>query len=276
MPWSTFGTGAATNPNVSYEAIGFGTDAAGTTVTANASANTKGNKSASLSSSTASAWTGLIFFASSPNSASLRWLFDISFDNGSTWAVQNLYAANATAAQTLITATIPIQVAAGSNVVVRAQCSTGSSTVKVAIVGIVGGTNGAPGFTTFTSLTADTTTTRPGATNVPLDNGSGTTWTELVTSTAATYGALMAVVDGNGTAFGTAQTGAVLLATGASSSEVEFFRWFVGMNTTTVTVSRGSSSLITKSIASGSRLSARIIGATPGTDNGRIALYGLS
>lgn len=269
------GSGSPTNPNVTYEAAGFGSDGAGTTVTAGAS-NTKGSPSAALINPTTSNWTGLIFYAAAISAANQRWLFDISFDNGSTWAIQNVYAALSATGQPLLALKIPLIVASGAVIKVQAQCSTAAATVRVAVEGIVGGATNAPGFTTFTNLLADTSTTRPSSINVPFDDDGSSGWTELIPSTAATYGALLAVVDSNGTALGAIQAGTVMLATGTNPNETEFARWMVGFSTATIGVSRGWASPIETSIASSQRISAQIRVATPGTDNGRIGLYGLS
>jgi hypothetical protein len=272
----SFGS-APTNPNVTFEALGFGSNGAGTTITANASANAKGT--GVPIATTSAAWTGFILYAANASAASLRWLIDLSFDGGSSWtAVSNVYTSANTAAQQSLAQRIPLIVPASTSVYARAQCSTGAATIKVALEGIVGGTTNAPGFTTFSSLLADTTNTRPSTIDVPLDDDGSSGWTQLISSTAATYGAIMGVVDGNGTVFGAAQAATVLLGTGAAASEVEIGRWMVGLNTTTVGVTRGWGAPVETSIPSGTRISAQIRAATPGAgpDNGRIGLYGLS
>jgi hypothetical protein len=171
---------------------------------------------------------------------------------------------------------IPIIVGNGAQVVARCQSNSGSATIRVAVTGIIGSSDDAPGFTTFAALNADTANTLPSSTNVPLDDDGSSGWTELIASTASTYGAVMAVGAGNGTAFGAAQAMTFMIGTGAAASEVLYFQWFVGAAASATPISRGQSPVIYRSIASGTRVSAQVRAATPGTDNARIAVYGLS
>lgn len=267
------GGGSPSNPTYTYEPIGFTSTGAGTTVTAGSPAHNKGSYTASLGT-TANNWVGFIVYCGPVSSANVRYMLDISFDDGTTDKISNLFFVLGSTTQAL-TMFIPVKANSGSIIKARCQASTASATFNIAIEGVVAAGSVAPGYTSMTGISLDTGNTRPSTTNVPFDDDGSSGWTQLIASTAATYNAIIAVADGNGTAFGTTQPASIFLATGAAASEVEFGRWFAVANTASGFNRGFPGAPFYLDIASGTRISAQIRAATPGTDNGRIGIYGL-
>jgi hypothetical protein len=266
------GSSSPVNPDTTYEALGFDSDGTGTQLQAGA-ANALGT--AVVIGVTTVDYDAIVVCIGPHSGATSRFMVDLSWDNFVTTHVANLfYADNSTNVSGFYE--IPIQVPSGSTIRGKLRSNTGSATCDVAVVGMAGNSTTPPGFTTFTSLNSDPANTRPSATDVPLDDDGSGGWTTLVASAAATYGALIACIGGNGTNFGTAQALTVMLATGAAASEAEFFRFVQAAGTGVITFNRGMSPIIRRSIASASRISAQVRAAVPGTDNARISLYGLS
>lgn len=270
MSWISFASGGAiSNATTTTEAL------TAQTVTANASANTKGSASTSLGT-TAAAWSGFYVYLYNAANSAHRYLVDISFDNGSTWAVSDLFChpATATTGTPLVRYFIPLQVASGAVVVARCQASTGASSVTCWITGEVADSDRPPGFTVFEALNIDTTNTRPSATDVALNGGS---WVSLVDPTSNAYSAILSSVGDNG-AMAAANQFLVQLAAGTSGGggETEFARYLGSVASSVPLPRMQASPLFPVSVASGARISAQTSGAaSPGTDSVRIGLYGL-
>lgn len=266
------GSSAPINPDTTFEPIGFGTSSPGTTITAGA-ANTKG--SATAMGTTANDWSALTLYIGQVSGANNRYLVDISFDGGATWAIANLYFTFGSTSS-VSSLYIPFAIGAGADIRMRCQSNSAAATIVAAIEGVVSGPSVAPGFTICDDLSADTANTRPGTINVPFHTDAGAAWTQLISPTANEYGALLVGYDGNGTTFGTARGVGVVIATGAGGAEVEYGRsWGLATTSATTQIQRGRATAYAQSIPAGERISADVRAATPGTDNARIGLHGL-
>lgn len=270
--------GAPSNPVDTYEEIGTGVADAGTTVTAAASAHTKGSyvqlTGAGAGGVTVNDWSDFWVLFSGMSASTTRVLADISIDGGSTVKCPDLFAQCGSGTTGAVIGThIRMAVPAGSSVGARIQAHIGNLTCAMKIIGVVANANSRPGFSTMEALNADTANTRPSTIDVPLTG----TWTELVPSTAAAYGALMVTAGANGTAFGTVQNAGLYLATGASGSEVALsFRQWMSLVNSNPPMKTGELCVYENTIASGVRLSAKAVAPTPGTDAVRVLLHGFS
>lgn len=255
------------NPDDSYEGIGFGTDGSMTIITAAAGAHAKG--SYATIGTTANAWAGFWLEIGDSNGSTRRYLVDVRA-GGATVIVPDLFIVPTITGSGR--AWLPIAVAAGTLIEARCQCDTGSSTIRLAASGRIRSSNSPPCFSSAVSITTvDNAGTTVGLTSVPLQSSLGT-YTELVTSTAATYGALMATVDRSGTP-ATSQEATTIIAVGAAASEVPIGRISAHINTSAPFVIRANRTF-EKSVLLGSRLSAATLAATPGSDNMRVQLHG--
>lgn len=269
--------GANQNLDNTYEFIGFGSGD-GTLITAAGTANTKGSytqlTAGGVGGITQNALRGIFLMPLLTSAAGNRYLADISFDGGTTANIPDVYLQPGTAVYGSTPGKpFPMAIAAGANIQVRVQSATASGTVRFAIVGVISNSQSPPCFSTCTALTtASTADTRATSTNIPLTD----TWTEAVASTAAQYGAILAVAGSNGTALGTAQTIGVQVGTGAAAAEVAFMRWLITGNTGAPEMPRGFSPLAERVTAAGARLSVKAFGAVAGTDNIRVQLFGFS
>lgn len=273
--WISFASGSSSpaNPDNTYETLGYAGTGALTAVISSASANTKGNY-VTIGTS-ANNWSGFWLIIGQGDNANARVLADVSVDNGSTVKAPNIYAAPGTAgnASNVYSIFLPLNVTSGSVIRVRTQSSTGNLTAGFAVRGVVTNANSPPCFNTMTALTADTTNTRASTVSTALT--SSVTWTQQVASTAATYGAMFAVL-GTSTVDPSNQDITLALATGASSSEVEFWRQTSGGVGASIYYRSDDVQLIERSTASGTRLSATVLAATPGTSTACVGLYGFS
>lgn len=265
---NAMGSSQPSNPNITYEPLGFGASGAMTSLTSGGSNNTKGSYGSI--GTTSSAWCGFWLNTGIANIATARYLLDIRVGSSTIILPDYYIHAGTTAA---INCFVPLKVAANTLIEARIQSQTASNTLRVALNGILASSTLPPGFDAATALNVDTSATTPSTTNVPAS--SSVSWTQLVASTAATYGAIMSASDTTTTAWTTAQDYTIILATGASSSEVEFFRYDAHTQAGTGLCQR-SEGLAQKSIASGTRISAACLAATPNSDNARVAIYGLA
>jgi len=254
------------NLNNNYEALGFGASGGGTTITAGSTENSEGSY-VSLGVNTAN-WAGFALWLGPASTSSVRFLVTVSI-GGVTVLANNLFALPSTNAGWL-SVHLPLNVPSGSDIQVKVRSSGGLATLLAAIVGVVRNAQSPPCFTSLVALNADTTNTLASPTNTPTSN----TWTAAIASSAAAYDALMVIASGTGNTSAAPQNATIRLATGAASSEVEFFRLPFQASTTAPTT-RAVHALIQKSFASGVRFSAAILAATT-TDNGRVGLYGLT
>lgn len=265
----SFGAAAAIqNPNDTYEALGYGTDGSLTLLTAAGSGNTKG--SYATVGTTANAWAGFYIDIGNPNTAANRYILDIR-TGGATIIMPDLYIQPGASSSGRVF--VPLAVASGVLIEARVQCQTASGTLRIALSGRIASASTPPCYAQATALNADTTNTRASTTNVPYASSLGS-YTQLIASTAATYGALLAVAADNGTMATTQQT-AHIVATGAAASEVALGRIAAGAANAAPIMPRGFR-LFEQGISSGTRIAAASLAATPGTDNARIGLYGFA
>jgi hypothetical protein len=271
MPYTSFAAGAASNPNVTYEHVGFQADGSGTQVTANALANTKGSY-VSLGT-TAADWSEFEIYVAYA-SAGARLMFDVSVDGGSSVKCPNVFAwpggTTLAAGQRI---PIPMPVAAGAQFQIRMQATTGGVTAQFMIIGTLADGSEAPGFTTMTALNIDTAASRASATNVSFNE----TWVSQLDPTASAYGALLAVLDGGAAAGTSNQAGTLDIGVGPTGGggEATIYRMPFGIATTGVTL-RSTPKLIRHQVASGVRISAKADAAANPTDTVRVGLHGFS
>ncbi|MBS0371760.1 MAG: hypothetical protein JSS57_21470 [Proteobacteria bacterium] len=272
--WISFGGGggAVANLNTTYEEAGFGAGD-GTLISTTSPAHTKGAY-VQLTASTANDWAGFWVSLATGSAASARFLFDISFDGGSTVAVPNVYTLPGgpfSSGQSALFF-LPMNVPAGANIQVRAQSGVASQTFRIALLGVVRNSDSRPLFNTCTAISAaDTAGTQPGTTAIPLTD----TWTEMNPSTSATYGAIFANF-GASTSPATSQAIGIAIGRGAAASEVEMVRTISGFSSTSPTLRGVSGFMVETSVASGTRICCRAYGATPGSDAIVGQLFGFS
>jgi hypothetical protein len=257
-----------TNPNNSYEFVGFGTGG-GVLVTANDSNHVKTTTPVQIGVAT-SAFSKHMLYLANGSATAIRIVYDLSFDGGSTWPVSNVF--EFIGGSTLgHCKEIPILIPspAGADFRMRIQSTTGNATVHAYIVGVVANASAPPGFSSLTGLNIDLATTRADNADVAF-NG---TWLELVASSAAEYGALIVTTDG-GTAAGTAtQSVGLGIGVGEALSEQLIGQTVVNSTTTGITI-RSPTLLIEKTIPISSRIAARVIAASNTTDTIRVAIHG--
>lgn len=275
--FTSFASAAGANQNLdnTYEFIGFSTGA-GTSVAAAGSTNTKGSyvqlAAGGVGGVTENALRGIFVQADAASAASARFLMDLSFDGGSTVAIPNIFLQPGTPVYGASPGYyFPMAIAAGANIQARVQSATASASLPVAITGVISNAQSPPCFATCDAINAASTgDSLPASTNVPLTDA----WTELAASTAATYGAIAAIAGFNGTLPGTSQPVGLQIGTGAAAAEAAIMRWIAAAHTASPALRNAVSPLIEKTIASGTRLSAKAYGGTPLTDNFRIQLFG--
>lgn len=270
------GSAAATNPDITYESVGWNTGTATGVGILSGVANTAGNWISV--GTTVAAFSGFILRVLTSDQANGRLLFDISLDGGSTTYIPNVYAHVGSVANTRPASNIrlPMQVPAGSTISLRCRSSVASTTPIVDIIGILASSTGVgPGFTTATAIeAADTTNTRPGTVAINLSTGA-TTWTDLEASTAAQYGAVL-MQCGAVSAVSAAQIVRATLATGASTFEVPI-GWADFYESTTGPPIPNAQFLIEKTIPISTPLSVSLQAAAAGApDTVTVGLIGFS
>lgn len=206
-----------------------GVSAIGTTVTASATANTKGSW-ASLG--TPSFQYEAFDFQVAQTAAGNK-LVDIGINDGAgNWhvIVSDLAFPGLKNADELCNYRLPVRLKSGKQVGVRCAASTGSQVLNVALTGYSRGDNGGNGYSRMIRLDTPASSrgiqVDPGATA----NTKGA-WTQLVASTAQHYDALYVVVGQNGDVARTATATALAdIGLGAAASERVvipniFMRW---------------------------------------------------
>lgn len=212
--------------------------------------------------------SGLELTVFSPSSNAARYQVLIR-KNGTDIIVPNLSVRLNTSGITVID--IPIKVAANDDLDIAIRSSSNGTTMRFSVNGVAANSLDSPGFDTMTGLTLDTANTRGG--NVVVTDNS--TWVELVAATAALYGALSVMIspDANSTS---GQRNTLVLATGVSGFEVEFWRHQYHVSASAPYVGNANF-LIEQEIPSGSRISAMIIPGNAGVgDTFRPGLWGFA
>lgn len=274
--------GSVSNPSQTYESVGWiNASQTGQAITASATANQKGNYSqlvgAGASGVTVNNWSGFWLRMYLASDAS-RFLLDLSIDGGSNIKVADLFASPASSSAPKITRVfIPLQVSAGSDIRMRCQSSSsGSDVIITDITGLISSASDYPGYTTATQLqTVDATNTRPGASGVtvPLTT-SATSWTELISSTGATYGAVLVQQTAVATVTNT-QITRTRIGTGTAGNEVEKM-WLDSMISSVNPANPNAIDSFLQTVASGTRLTANVQGATVTAETFSIGLIGFS
>jgi len=254
---------AATNPNITYETLGWDTGTADAqTVTASGSVNTKGSYSSI--GTTASAWAAFWLRVLTSSSSGARFLLDLSFD-GSTVKVPNIYLPppGTTGGSRVMNILLPLQVPASTNLRARVSSSTASAAVEVTAIGMLASSTGiAPGFANAAALVAaDEANTRPGSTSINATTGA-TTWTEIEDSTTDAASALLFQLGHIATPSVIQQVRATL-ATGAALSETAI-GWLDSMASTGNPVMTGPPVLIQQTVGASTRLSVNVQAASAG------------
>lgn len=256
------------NPDYTAERDSFTSAGAGTGVTSG-SANTKG--SATTIGTAAVDWCGFYLYVGAASSTTVRFLADIKV-NGTT-KIPNLFLHPSNNALSRIK--IPLKVPASQNVDIAIQGSSTTLTLPFAIRGIPASASLAPGFDNCAAIhgSADTANTLATSSNITMQT-TVTTWTELDSAADQTFGAILMAVGRGSSDPTTAQDFSAILATGASSSEVEFDRFLVHANGSTAAIPRAHE-LFERSIASGTRVSCALLAGTAGaTDYARVQAFG--
>lgn len=269
------GGGSPVNLDNTYESLGFTTTFVGTACTSGN--GSKGTTSATLGT-TSAAYSGFWLYVAWASTSNSRYLMDVSFDGGSTWAIQNFYVEPSTSGTSVAPYWFPMNVPVSSDIRIRSQ-STGATTFRAWVQGALTNANSAPMFNTFTALNADTTNTRPSGGDITMVNNASTTFTTILDPTVATYGALMAVIGAPSTgAVTTLQTVMLNIGVGAAASEVVIGRLAAGAQNASAASFRAQPGVtLLKTIASGARLSAQVKSNTQGAnDLATVGLYGLS
>lgn len=253
-----------------------GSAATGTTVTAAASANTKGSW---VSLGTPSFQYEAFDLVAAQTAASNK-LIDIGINDGSgNWhvIVDNLQFPGSKNADELKSYRLPIRLKSGQEVGMRIQASSASHVLIATLHGCSRGDGGAPGYSRMVRLS--TTTTSRGTAVDP--GGTASTkgaWAEVIASTAQHYDALFVVVGQNGDTTRTATATALMdIGQGASSSEHVILENVVMRWTTTLDGPTLLLGPIPIQIPAGVRLAARgaCTDATAGDRTFDVSLFGL-
>lgn len=264
------------NVDNTYESLGFSSTFVGTPCTAGN--GSKGSASATLGS-TSAAWSGFWLYIAWSSTSNSRYLMDISKDGGSTWFVANFYVEPSISGTAVSMFWFPLNVASGCDLRIRSQSNGAAQTFRAWVRGVVTNSNSRPLFSTFTALNADTTNSRPSGSDITMVASGSTTFSELVASTAATYGALAAVLAApSGGAVTTNQMVMLALASGAAAAEAIFARHGNAANSASAASFRTQPGLLVdKAIPAGTRLSCQVFSNTQGAnDKALVGLYGFS
>lgn len=229
----------------------------GTTLTANASANTKGTYVELTSSSPIDA-DGFLLTATVPTVA-IDHMIDIAVGAASSevvvlanFAFELFFEAGAPSVF------IPVPIPAGSRISARVQGSTGSATIDVSLILVKGGFAGVMQVGTATTYGADTATST--GTNIPYSgstNTKNTTWTELSASTTGHTRALLILVGLRGAVNANGTSSLLDIGVGAASSEVAVVPNLAVQSDSTTDRFFPLARLVPADIPAGSRLSAR-------------------
>ena len=222
-----FGHGVAETLGATYTA---GSAVTGTTVTANASTNTKGDW-ASLGTP---AFDYQRIAVSVFQTAASTKLFDIGINNGSgNWHViaEDLALPGPKYADLGFYYDLPLRVKAGQQLGMRVQASSASHVLNCTITGFSKGAYDGQGYARMVRLQTAVANSRGTAIDAGATASTKSAWVELNSSTSVDVDALFAVVGFNGDTGRTAAATALLdIGVGAASSEYVivpnlFLRW---------------------------------------------------
>lgn len=193
------------------------------TVTANASAHTKGAWAQLISSTTAQTdWLLIAPNVSAANGVDTSFLLDIGTGGSGSEVVRiaNIAAGyrqgNTSVGRQCAPFLFPLRVPASTRIAARAQSAVGGLSGTVQIATMTGAARSAMP-TTLDTIGADTAASR--GTNLPTSN----TYVQLVASTSQSYQALVVMQAGTGSSFTATETSTFTIATGASTAEVDIY-----------------------------------------------------
>lgn len=220
-PFNSGGGGSPVNIDTTVQHFGFGATGALTTVTANASNNTKGNW-ASLGTAS-SDLGGLLIFLGFGAASSTRYLVDIGVGDGTgggtTVIIPNIYSMPGTGGQNQSFDATALNIANGSQLWARCQSNTGGSAIGAAAIGFVRVAAVPPLWNSCELLVAaDTTNSRPSTVSVTAVTSANTGWTQYLASTSRAYGALVPVFGQTSTNPTTTQAASFRLGYGGSGA----------------------------------------------------------
>lgn len=265
ISFATGGGGQARNPQLTYEPL---TAAGGLSITN--SNGTHAISAYSALSTPSNNLCGIIVTAFNASSSVGRFALNIRA-GGSTIIVPDYYFKQHTNAFSSVF--IPLSIAASTSLDMAIRASNNGTSLVFSVEGVIANATDAPGFATMTALNFDATSTQAGgAVDVPNTD----TWTELIASLGADYDAIMVTVGDDAVAPGAVQVGTLYLGTGAASSEVAFFQASFLIYTAHPYIALVNLPPIFKTLASGTRISAKIHVPTPNSDNYHVGLWGLS
>jgi len=207
---------------LNYISYPQGPTTASTTLTANASNNTKGSYVQMVASSPFAVQNVITTANATTNTNNLHYLIDLATGAAASEVVviANLTLSHFGTTTGAVTPSwqVPLAIANGTRIAMRCQCSTGSSTVNVAVTLV--DSNGAPGLTSTVTTGPATGTSLA----VSVDPG-GTadtkgSYSEVVTSTASAYQWLMLMTHDFGHNSAQGAIWCLDVATGGSGSEV--------------------------------------------------------
>lgn len=258
-------SGANQNLNAPLQTLGKGANGDGVSVAAAIAAHTKGSW---VSIGTPSAdLAGIILWVGAASSSSARYLLDIR-RNGATVIAHDLYQ-HPGASLGWRPIFLPLNVPSGQALEVAVQGSVGSVSLRCYIEGVERTAQSAPAYSEMVALNADTVATRAGTVDVPLTNA----WTELLSSTGETFPAFMALAGLSTSNPAGIQSMSMEVGTGAASSETHLCDLALLTDSTDPRV-RPAMTRVHERELPNARAAARILAATPGSDNLRVGLYG--
>lgn len=262
--------GAATNPNTVWQRLGLQSDGNGVSVTAG---NTvKGTYTAI--GTTGAAVCGFWLWVGEISNGTHRLLIDVFTDGvGTTVKIPNIAAFPGSGRWHRVWC--PLAVAGSTDVGVKVQGTSGV-TVRMYIQAATAASDLAPGFANAEAIVAaDTTNTRP-ASNSFNCTTNNTTWAEIANPTSRTYGAVLWQIQATATPSPGSLPGNAAIATGAAASEAIFDDFPVRISTSNPLIAPFMQCAL-KSLASGSRLSARVLSSSAGAPDpycaGAIGFY---
>lgn len=261
----SFGGGGASNRNnPGEERTGF-TSTGYTPATAGGSANTKSSSWIALGTSTGVAYRGVTVCAGrfvSPAGAGSTFLVDVSFDGGTTTHIPNLFFSHGLDMAQRVW--LPLSVTpsgAANDIAVKVSCTTASGVIALGVIGHLNNDSFAPPlFGTMVAETADAATTSVGSTNSTVGTGAGG-YAQIDASLSHDASALLPCW---GNASAVAENVILRFATGGAGAESLLFTREAARNSVSPTVRTNYGDLWEGPIASGTRLSCAIDGATGG------------
>lgn len=250
------------NPNISYEHLGLDANGFGAQLTSGGGANVKGSWYSLGVLANDLCEFDLVFTAS--NNSGTRVVCDIGIGPNSgavTTIVPDLYVITSQTGTTHAPETIPLplKIAAGSEVWARIAAQTSGQTQLISLRGTIASASLAPGFNSCEVIHGNGANVRAGSISVP--SNSASTYTELMSSSARAYGAVLCSVGQTTTASNMAV--GLRWGTGVAGLEVDFLRTGIyGNASNPILKTGGDRRLVRKSFPSNTRFAVRATSTT--------------